>query len=215
MFKGYSENKNGLPINVGGSQVMNMADNKMYFGLKEGESSRYEKVYNQVSNYLKDLNPAGFNDNVKKITPYSDAMNLSYLTSITGIDEGTATTANYDRTASSLVGKGAWQINFASGSADIMANSYKTLQTILNLLVQAESGKVEVYGHTDNSGNASANQTLSEERAKAVKAWLKSRGIPESRFQAVQGKGQSEPVEENTTADGRSKNRRVEIVVKN
>lgn len=40
----------------------------MYFGLKEGESSRYEKVYNQVSNYLKDLNPAGFNDNVKKIT---------------------------------------------------------------------------------------------------------------------------------------------------
>ncbi|TAF96733.1 MAG: hypothetical protein EAZ32_07455 [Cytophagia bacterium] len=214
-FKGYSEIKNGLPINVGGSQVMNLADNKKYFGLAQGETSRYEKVYNQVSNYLKDLNPAGFNDNVKQITPYADVLDLSYLSGITGIDEGTATTANYDRTASALVGKGAWQINFATGKADIMANSYKTLQTILNLLVQAESGKIELYGHTDNVGNAAANQTLSDERAKAVKAWLKSRGIPENRFQAVQGKGQSEPAEDNSTADGRTKNRRVEVVIKN
>ncbi|WP_298353878.1 phosphate ABC transporter substrate-binding/OmpA family protein [Runella sp.] len=215
MFKGYSETKNGLPINVGGSQVMNLADNKMYFGLKEGESSRYEKVYNQVSNYLKDLNPAGFNDNIKKITTYAEVMNLTYLSGITGIDEGTATTANYDRTASSLVGKGSWQISFATGNSEIMTNSYKTLQTILNLLVEAESGKIEVYGHTDNTGNAAANDALSQERAKAVKAWLKSRGIPENRFQAVQGKGQSDPIEDNDTPEGRAKNRRVEIVIKN
>ncbi len=215
MFKGYSEDKNGVPRNVGGSQVMNLADNKVYFGLKEGETSRYEKVYNQVSNYLKDLNPAGFNDNVKSIVPYTNAINLSYLSQVTGIDEGTATKSDYSQTASSVVGKGQWKINFATGKADILANSYKTLQGLLNLLVEAESGKVEIYGHTDNVGNPAANQALSEARAKSVKAWLKERGIAESRFQLVEGKGQSDPLDDNSNEAGRAKNRRVEVVVKN
>jgi OmpA-OmpF porin, OOP family len=215
MFKGYADNKNGVPFAVGGSQVMNLADNNIYFGLKQGETSRYEKVYNQVSAYLKDLNPAGFTDNVKSMVSYNDALNLSYLTAISGIDEGKATTSNYDNTASTLVGKGQWQINFVTGSASIQANSYKTLQTLLNLLTEAESGKVEVFGHTDNVGDANANQALSKERAEAVKRWLKERGISEKRFQLVEGKGQSEPLEDNATAAGKAKNRRVEIVVKN
>jgi OmpA-OmpF porin, OOP family len=215
MFKGYSEVKNGVPRNIGGSQVMNLADNKMYFGLKDGETSRYEKVYNQVSNYLKELNPGGFNDNVKSMVSYADAMNLSFISNITGIDEGAATATDYSKTASSVVGKGQWKINFATGKADILASSYKTLQSLLNLLVEAESGKVEIYGHTDNVGNPEANQALSKARAMAVKAWLKDRGIAENRFQAVEGKGQREPLDENTSEAGRAKNRRVEVVVKN
>jgi len=215
MFKGYTEDKGGIPRNVGGSQVMNLADNKIYFGMKSGESSRYEKVYNQVSNYLKELNPAGFNDNVKAIVPYADAVNLSYLSGISGIDEGTATTTDYSKTASSVIGKGQWKINFSTGQAEILASSYKTLQGLLNLLVEAESGKVEIYGHTDNVGNADANLTLSRARAQAVKTWLKERGITENRFQAVEGKGQNEPLDDNSTDAGRAKNRRVEVIVKN
>lgn len=214
LFKGYAAEKGGLPYNVGGSQVMNLADNKIYFGLKPGENSRYEKVYNQVSKYLKDLSPGGFNDNVKSIVPYADAVNLSYVSQISGIDEGTATQANYDRTASALIGKGQWQINFATGKDNILANSTSTLQSLLNLLSQAEEGKVEILGHTDNTGNADANEALSKARAESVKRWLKDRGIAEARFQLVEGRGSRSSLETNDTPEGRAKNRRVEVLVK-
>jgi len=68
-----------------------------------------------------------------------------------------------------------------------------------------------VEGHTDNQGNAAANQALSERRAQAVVAWLSAHGIAASRLSA-KGLGQTNPVADNTTEDGRAKNRRVELV---
>lgn len=72
---------------------------------------------------------------------------------------------------------------------------------------------MSIVGHTDNTGNAGANQDLSFKRAKSVKQWLIKRSgnnFPSERFN-VDGKGQDEPVADNTTATGKAQNRRVQI----
>ncbi|MBL7694911.1 MAG: OmpA family protein, partial [Ferruginibacter sp.] len=73
---------------------------------------------------------------------------------------------------------------------------------------------VQIDGHTDDVGKDENNQTLSENRAAAVKAYLVSKGIEESRL-ASAGYGETKPVADNKTAAGRAKNRRVEMSVRN
>ncbi|MNU05702.1 putative lipoprotein YiaD precursor [compost metagenome] len=68
-------------------------------------------------------------------------------------------------------------------------------------------------GHTDNVGNPDSNLALSKSRAEAVVNYLKQKGIPASRFQVVDGKGQSDPVADNNTASGKASNRRVVITL--
>jgi len=70
---------------------------------------------------------------------------------------------------------------------------------------------VRIEGHTDNVGGAAANQTLSEKRAQSVRDWLVAHGIAADRLTA-QGYGAAKPVADNGTDEGRTKNRRVELV---
>jgi hypothetical protein len=65
MFKGQKGSKNGISYNMGGSRVFNFTDANQYYGITDGVN-RYKAVYDQVSRYLKTLNPAGFNQNVKR-----------------------------------------------------------------------------------------------------------------------------------------------------
>lgn len=84
-----------------------------------------------------------------------------------------------------------------------------------NLVGQIKSLALEVViatGHTDSVGTDAYNQKLSERRAAAVKKYLVSKGIPDNRIQ-IEGKGEAQPVADNKTADGRAKNRRVQIEV--
>lgn len=71
--------------------------------------------------------------------------------------------------------------------------------------------RITVEGHTDNVGNAAANKELSRKRADSVRAWLVSQGIDASRIETA-GFGDSKPAADNTTAEGRQQNRRVELV---
>jgi outer membrane protein OmpA-like peptidoglycan-associated protein len=70
-----------------------------------------------------------------------------------------------------------------------------------------------IVGHTDNTGTSTGNVALSKNRAQAVVEYLKNKGIPSTRFQLIDGKGQSEPVADNSTAAGKSQNRRVVITL--
>ena len=70
---------------------------------------------------------------------------------------------------------------------------------------------IDVFGHTDSSGNDAINVPLSNKRAQSVVNYLKQCGVSAAQFQNVQGKGSSEPVADNTTAAGKQQNRRVEV----
>lgn len=100
---------------------------------------------------------------------------------------------------------------FDSGKSALKAGSTKMLVNSL-VGVKAKPGwLIVVAGHTDNTGNAQLNQTLSQKRAEAVRDWMRDTGdVPESCF-AVQGYGASRPIATNDTPDGRALNRRVEI----
>lgn len=212
MFKGQQGTKGGLTYNMGGSKVFNYADAMQYFGLSDGVN-RYKSVYNQVSGYLTELNPFGFNENVGAVVPYDQAVNLFFLKNINDIESTSADKADYSAEAKEVVASGEWKINFNTGSAEISNSSSKEVEKIYNLLVQAENTKLTIVGHTDNVGNADANLALSKSRAEAVVDYLKQKGIPASRFQLVDGKGQSDPVADNNTASGKASNRRVVITL--
>jgi outer membrane protein OmpA-like peptidoglycan-associated protein len=210
MFKGEKGEKNGISYNMGGSRVFNLADANQYFGVTDG-TNRYKAVYDQVSKYLAELNPAGFNQNVKRIVPYEEAVNLSFLKQVENIDAGKADVADYTKKATQQVASGEWQINFESGRASLRPEGKDVLDQIYNLLIQAETSKLELFGHTDNTGTKDGNYSLSRARAEAVKSYLIQKGIPAKRFQKIEGLGQDEPVGENTTDAGKARNRRVAI----
>jgi outer membrane protein OmpA-like peptidoglycan-associated protein len=102
-------------------------------------------------------------------------------------------------------------VHFDTGKATILPNSDSTLGEIVKLMQQNPDLKLRVEGHTDTKGVPSANQALSEKRAQAVVAWLTAHGIAAARLSA-KGFGQDKPVADNSTEDGRAKNRRVELV---
>lgn len=210
MFAGQKGSKGGVDYNMGGSRVFSFADAQQYYGITDGVN-RYKSVYDQIGKYLTELNPAGFNQSVKRVVPYEEAVNLTFLNSIKDIDAGTSYKPDYNKEATRSIASGEWHISFNSGSAKSKPESNATLKEIYDLLVQAENAKLVIEGHTDNVGDPKANLALSEQRAKAVKAYLIAKGIPEKRFQSVVGKGQDSPVGDNSTEAGKAKNRRVVI----
>lgn len=102
-------------------------------------------------------------------------------------------------------------IHFDTGKATIQSDSESLLNEIAKMLQQNPDVKLNIEGHTDNVGSAAANQTLSEKRAQAVVAWLTAHGVAATRIKA-KGWGQTKPVADNGSEDGRAKNRRVELV---
>jgi OOP family OmpA-OmpF porin len=104
-------------------------------------------------------------------------------------------------------------INFDTNKAELKPDGQATVREIVALLKSADKLKVAVEGHTDNVGNAAANKTLSENRAKAVVAAVVAGGIPPARLAAA-GFGAERPIADNRSEEGRAKNRRVELVKK-
>lgn len=86
------------------------------------------------------------------------------------------------------------------------------IQNLANSLKNFPETNVLIIGHTDDTGSDAYNSRLSERRAESVKNFATMQGIPSQRLN-TQGKGEGEPIAENTTEDGRAKNRRVEIVI--
>ncbi|MEO6149006.1 MAG: OmpA family protein, partial [Mucilaginibacter sp.] len=86
------------------------------------------------------------------------------------------------------------------------------LENLATSLKNNPQTNISVIGHTDGTGSDTYNQDLSVRRAQAVKTFITSNGVDGSRLTTV-GKGESEPIGDNNTVDGRSQNRRVEIVI--
>ena len=101
-------------------------------------------------------------------------------------------------------------ILFNSGKATFQEQTYPVLQSIVAILKEYPSSKFSIEGHTDSDGKDAMNQTLSEDRAGAVKGYLTENGIAADRLSSV-GYGESKPIDSNKTKKGKANNRRVEV----
>jgi OOP family OmpA-OmpF porin len=103
-------------------------------------------------------------------------------------------------------------ILFTLGSDHLFESSHAGLNDLAVLLLAHPEWHLTIEGHTDNSGTAQKNLTLSQKRADAVKTWLVRKGVDQGRLTAI-GYGQVQPIAENSTAKGKTANRRVELKV--
>ena len=101
---------------------------------------------------------------------------------------------------------------FATDSAAVRADLAGEIRSIAANLVSYPNSRIQVLGHTDNTGTAAYNFDLSQRRAVAVADILIGAGVPSSRLSAV-GIGEDRPIASNTTVAGRAQNRRVEIII--
>lgn len=101
-------------------------------------------------------------------------------------------------------------INFKTASAAILPESQPIVDELYTMLNENPSLKILIEGHTDNVGSAASNKTLSEQRAASVKSALVQKGISGDRIKTA-GYGLEKPIADNSTEEGRAKNRRVEI----
>lgn len=103
-------------------------------------------------------------------------------------------------------------VTFDVGSSTLKPQFRETLDKIAASMVQYPDSLIDVYGHTDSTGSDAFNQTLSESRARTVAGYLSSKGVSAARIRS-QGFGETMPIGDNATAEGRAKNRRVEIKI--
>jgi OOP family OmpA-OmpF porin len=145
--------------------------------------------------------PSGYNGAANITVPNMEAVNVGELTS-----EGICQTLLDDL----KTGK---KINFAYNRAEIRgAPSFDLLNSIASAAKQCASFRIGVEGHTDSDGGDDYNQHLSEDRANTVLAYLSENGIAVDRMAAT-GFGETNPVGDNSTPEGRAQNRRIEFVV--
>lgn len=215
-FKGVTKKDiQGNTVELGGSAVANIADAMQAFGLTGGPNLfriTYETWGNAVVQQYPNL--------MKSFPPIEQVLNTQYVqlaaAKLNQAETLPAETQTYSATAplTEIIGRRDYSINFRTGSAEILPNSFSVLNEIADDL-NTSNTQVIVHGHTDNTGTAAGNERLSELRARSVKQYLMSKGgsyIPDTRVKVV-AHGQNEPVADNATETGRAKNRRVEVVL--
>mgnify|MGYP002605514341 CR=1 FL=1 len=103
-------------------------------------------------------------------------------------------------------------ILFATNSSQLSASSRDALTKFATSLKNSPETDITIYGHTDNTGTRTVNERISKERAEAVANFLVGNGIARNRI-TTEGLAFDQPVADNSTAEGRAKNRRVEVYI--
>ena len=210
-FNGVKADEN---THLGGSQVFNLADMANLFGLSDDNKvDIYKAVYTTFGTLQSKYYPTDF----PSVLDYSKAFDKTILMSVISnhpeLLEGKANLVDYTKTnMTTVIGNKAYRnIEYDLGSSQIKPSSYETLDKIFNDVTASDGTKIQIGGHTDNTGDDSRNVTLSEARAQSVIDYLKKKGLKDERFTEPKGYGSSKPVADNTTSAGRASNRRVEI----
>ena len=102
-------------------------------------------------------------------------------------------------------------ILFATNKADLNAESKASLTQFAQVLKENSDMDIAIFGHTDNTGTDAVNNPLSKNRAQSVSKFLKAQGVASSQIKTIDGQGSKNPVADNSTAEGRKQNRRVEV----
>ncbi|MDO9187317.1 MAG: PorP/SprF family type IX secretion system membrane protein [Bacteroidia bacterium] len=151
---------------------------------------------------------------VLKVAPEYSISSGNAKESLTKILETPRPKSN-DTTSQALeVGKRiiANNISFDVSETSLQKESFVALDVFVKLMKDIPSLEIEVSGHTDNLGSSRTNQELSVQRAKAVLDYIASKGIDKNRM-TYKGYGSSDPIESNSTIEGRKKNRRIEFEI--
>ncbi len=219
-YKGTREqDKTGNMVELGGSAINNLNDNLMLFGLQPGSNNNFRSTYTVFGTIATQQYPDLFKD-PNKIPDVKEILDTSYVlgaSNLVGQAGAEADVAQFNSAADTgaVVSKRNWNIEFDSGKATFTPDGERKMYQIKDDLAIAGALFVTVNGYTDNVGNRTANLDLSSRRAAAVKEWLQRKApstFPESRFR-IHAFGDDNPIASNLTADGRSKNRRVEIIM--
>ncbi len=117
-----------------------------------------------------------------------------------------------DTVEQAIVQKAFSNLEFATGLDIIKKESFASLDELASLLAKKPKWRLKISGHTDNQGTPASNLQLSQKRAEAVKKYLIVKGIGADRFK-VEWFGQTQPIADNNTPEGRQKNRRVEMLI--
>jgi outer membrane protein OmpA-like peptidoglycan-associated protein len=213
-YKGVvEEDLNGQSISLGGSTSNGLGDNAYLFGLN-GNDNLFKRVYTVYGGTIAKLYP----DLLPKLLPYEDVVNTTYLQNLLSKSTKTASAVTPQFSSTQQVtgtfAKKSYSINFKTGSAEFSGNAVGTLNELLDA-VSVSGLTVQVNGHTDNVGDSATNLTLSRKRADAVKAWLMANAsstMPADRIRA-RGYGDTQPVGDNATSEGKAQNRRVEVLL--
>ena len=104
-------------------------------------------------------------------------------------------------------------ILFATNKAELNAAAKTSLTEFSKVVKENSDMDIAIIGHTDNTGSDAINNPLSENRAKSVSTYLKNSGVNASQIKTVEGQGSKNPVADNSTAEGRTQNRRVEVYI--
>ena len=102
-------------------------------------------------------------------------------------------------------------ILFATNKTDLNATSKASLTQFAEVLKENRDMDIAIIGHTDNTGSDAINNPLSKNRAQSVSKFLKSQGVASAQIKTIDGQGSTNPVADNSTAEGRKQNRRVEV----
>jgi len=172
--------------NIGGT-IYEPYNNKGYMFLKQGNKETWAEVY--ASDYYYDLTIVEKGEVEQEITANAILKELNET------------------------GKAILYINFDSGKATIKKESMPIVEQIIEMMKQAKDIKLSVEGHTDSDGSNESNLKLSEARAKSVVEAITKGGIDAARLSSA-GFGEEKPIADNSTAEGKAKNRRVELIKK-
>jgi OOP family OmpA-OmpF porin len=217
-YRGVTEpDMTGVMVELGGTSVNNLQDNRMLFGLLPGSANLFAATYTAFGNIVKQQYPKLVPD----LLPVGKVLNTSYVQDLARKQTAPAGSAEVTRFAPNaemkqVVSKKSWQINFDTGKATFTADTMTQLEELKNGLLIAGDLAIEIEGHTDNTGDPDRNRALSKARAEAVKNWLIQQSSTEfnsDRFLKVVGFGSDKPKATNDTETGRAQNRRVEVTL--
>ena len=217
-FQGTQEkDATGVPVDLGGSSVSNLADELLTFGLVPGSANLFAATYKTFG----DIVASQYSNLMSNYPSVGEILDTSYLQAVakriapSKTDIATAQ-PKYDKKPDkprTTVSRRSYDIHFNTGSATLAGDTVRELERLRDSLLVAGGTTVEIHGHTDNQGSPDRNMQLSEARAFTVAKWLENKypkNFPQERIQ-VFSHGQTQPIAPNASPEGRAKNRRVEI----
>ena len=198
---------------INNTRLCTAGDNRRFFGITSWTGVTGERLYNKMTKVYRAINFI-----TGQVPAFDAVVNTSAILALSPdlanqAPEGEVTYRAADAVKAKVVATKSVTINFASGSAVLEVNARTVIDFKIVDLIQMSTNMLRIEGNTDNVGSEAMNVQLSKKRAQAIASYLTTKyQVPASRIQSV-GNGPNKPVGDNTTEEGREKNRRVDVIL--